>query len=541
MPLGFFSLNNLDLLTVGVFVAAICVLGFVVYFNNKKSTTNKTFFLFALITALWGLVNYFSYQFINPHILLWLFRFIMFFAVLQAFFLYRFLTVFPKENYTFSSKYKYFLIPIVILTALLTLTPYVFSDILGIPLIGKVAEVEKGPGLIIFALISVGLVVKAFHVLILKIKNNRNKTERKILITILTGLIAMFVLIIIFNFIFATVFSNPKFTPFGVLFTFPFIAFTTYAIFKQKLFSIKVVSTATFVFLLTIILFLEIIFADSLTLILFRSSVFFLVLVFGINLIRSVVKEVEQKEKLAKLNLDLNAVIKQRESLVHLVTHKVKGSFTRTKYLFAGMLDGTFGEVSPEIRRRAKQGLEFDNGGIQTVDLVLEASNLTSGSVRYDIKTIDLKDIVQKMFEEKKIPAETKGLKLELEIKNGQDSAYNILGDSNWIKEAINNLIENSIRYTKEGKIVVGLEKKDGKILFSVKDTGIGITDEDKKSLFTEGGRGQNSIKMNVDSTGYGLFSVKLIIEAHKGKVWAESEGEGKGSTFIFELPATQG
>jgi signal transduction histidine kinase len=261
---------------------------------------------------------------------------------------------------------------------------------------------------------------------------------------------------------------------------------------------------------------------------------FLVSIILGQYLIKSVKKEIEQKEKLITLNISLKDLIQQRESLVHLVTHKVKGSFTRTKYLFTAILDGSFGEISPEIRRRAQQGLEFDIGGIQTVDLVLEASNLASGTIKYDMKNIDFKDIVQKMAEEKKIPAETKGLKIESDIKDGE---YNILGDANWIKEAINNLVENSIRYTKEGKITIGLERKSEKILFSVKDTGIGITDEDKKNLFTEGGRGKDSTKMNVDSTGYGLYSVKLIIEAHKGRVWAESE-LGKGSTFFIELDA---
>ena len=262
-----------------------------------------------------------------------------------------------------------------------------------------------------------------------------------------------------------------------------------------------------------------------------------LVSVLGYLLIRGVKKEVAQREELAKLNIDLQDLLKQRESLVHLVTHKVKGSFTRTKFIFAGILDGTFGEISPEIKKVAEQGLEFDNGGIDTVDLVLNAANMQKGTVKYEMKPIDFKDLVQKIIEEKRGPAEKKGLKFETEIKDGN---YNISGDPVWLKESVGNLIENSIRYTKQGDIKIGLQDGNNKILFSVKDTGVGITEEDKKNLFTEGGRGKDSVKINVDSTGYGLYTVKLIVEAHKGRVWAESEGAGKGSQFYIELPAAQ-
>ena len=75
-------------------------------------------------------------------------------------------------------------------------------------------------------------------------------------------------------------------------------------------------------------------------------------------------------------------------------------------------------------------------------------------------------------------------------------------------------------------------------IVLSVEDTGVGISDEDKARLFTEGGRGKESVKVNVNSTGYGLFFAKQLIDAHKGTVRAESDGPGKGSRFVVELPA---
>ena len=257
----------------------------------------------------------------------------------------------------------------------------------------------------------------------------------------------------------------------------------------------------------------------------------------GYALIKSVKREVQQKEELAKLNINLQNLLKQRESLVHLVTHKIKGSFTRSKYIFAGLLDGTFGEINDEVRRRAAQGLESDDTGINTVDLILNVANMQTGTVKYDMKKIDFKEIILKTFADKKVQAEAKGLQMESIIHDDPKDIYTVLGDVFWLREAVNNLIDNSIKYTKTGKITIGLEDGNGKVKFSIKDTGVGITDEDKKLLFTEGGRGKDSVKVNVDSTGYGLYSVKLIVDAHKGKVWAESEA-GKGSTFFMELDA---
>ncbi len=240
-------------------------------------------------------------------------------------------------------------------------------------------------------------------------------------------------------------------------------------------------------------------------------------------------------KELQDANESLRNLLRQRESLVHLVTHKVKGSFTRSKYIFAEMLDGTLGEISPLLKNFAEKGLESDNQGIETVDLVLNAANLQTGTVKYDMQEMDFKKIVEEIIADKKPVAETKGLKFETDIQEGN---YSTLGDVFWLKEVVHNLVDNSIKYTKEGNMKISLSDGNGKILFTVKDTGVGITDEDKGNLFKEGGRGKDSVKINVDSTGYGLYTVKLIVEAHKGRVWADSDGAGKGSTFSVELNA---
>ncbi len=243
----------------------------------------------------------------------------------------------------------------------------------------------------------------------------------------------------------------------------------------------------------------------------------------------------KQNLELARLYKEIDSLSKQRESLMHLINHKVKSSFTHSKYIFAGLLDGTFGEINEEVKKRAEQGLEANDTGIKTIDMVLNAANMQKGVVKYDMKLFDFKDMVKNILAEKQAEARKKNLVMEDNLKEG---VFSVLGDIFWLKEAVRNLIENSIRYTKEGKIIADLRKtKEEKILLAIKDTGMGMAPEDKNILFTEGGRSKDSVKINVDSTGYGLYSVKLIVDAHKGKVWGESEGQGKGSTFFIELP----
>ncbi|OHB16578.1 MAG: hypothetical protein A2544_01020 [Candidatus Zambryskibacteria bacterium RIFOXYD2_FULL_43_10] len=98
-------------------------------------------------------------------------------------------------------------------------------------------------------------------------------------------------------------------------------------------------------------------------------------------------------------------------------------------------------------------------------------------------------------------------------------------------------MIDNSIRYTPKGSIKLQLTENNNKILFKIEDTGMGISDELKPKLFTKGGRDENSLKVNINSTGFGLSFVKDVVEAHHGRVWAESAGINKGSTFFMELP----
>lgn len=116
-----------------------------------------------------------------------------------------------------------------------------------------------------------------------------------------------------------------------------------------------------------------------------------------------------------------------------------------------------------------------------------------------------------------------------------------IEGDADQLAHAVQNLVDNAIKYTPKGTVAVRLERTGTMIRLAIKDSGIGISDKDREHIFTEGGRGAQSQRINADSTGYGLYIVKGIIEAHGGRVWYESEGIDKGTTFFVEVPRKRG
>lgn len=240
--------------------------------------------------------------------------------------------------------------------------------------------------------------------------------------------------------------------------------------------------------------------------------------------------------ELARLKEALEVANAQQENLLHFISHEIKGFLTEGQNAFAGIVEGDYGEAPPQLHALAQTALLKMRAGVETVMSILDASNLKKGTVSYKKEPYTFNTALEEAVRVMQPKADEKHLVLSVMVDAGK--LYNAVGDAEKIQHhVIRNLLDNAIRYTLEGSVTVKLTANGTTIRFSVKDTGVGITPEDMQHLFTEGGHGKDSIKVNVDSTGYGLFIAKQVVEAHGGKIWAESEGAGKGSEFIVELP----
>lgn len=310
----------------------------------------------------------------------------------------------------------------------------------------------------------------------------------------------------------------------------------TYAILRHQLFTTKVVATEILTFALWISLLFRTILASELQDQAFDLILFIISLVLGIFLIRSVVREVEQREFIERQEKELEKANKQQEVLLHFISHEIKGYLTKGEAAFAEIAEeGT--QVPMSIHTLASGALEEMRKGVATVMNILDASNLKRGTVTYKKEPMNFRTIVETVVEAQRAAAYEKHLGFDVDIADGQ---YDMLGDAEKLREhVIDNLIDNAIKYTPSGTVRVRLSDGNKKIRFTVQDSGVGITPEDMAVLFTEGGHGKDSIKVNVHSTGYGLFIAKEVVDAHGGRIWAESQGEGKGSSFMVELTLT--
>ena len=529
------ALANFDLLSVGVAIAGTLVLGFVIYFTDQKSGTNRIFFAFAFVTAIWGLLNYLSYRVEDLSVAFALLRFELALAVWQTFIIFRLLLIFPDRDDVLPRRYLLALVVYAGVVSVLCLTPFVFERITTVTATGYIKDIAVGPAIALFGVTSIGFVLAGWIVCARKTFRLRG-AQRAQTGFFLLGAIAMFLPIIILNFIFPAFLRDSRFVPYGAVSIFPFVLFTSYAILRFHLFNIKVITTSILVFVLSIVSFGQILFSGTLPAMLFQASVFMLVLVFGINLIRNVIREVEQREKIQKLAKELEETNKRQETLIHFIGHEVKGFLTKAEGAFASLTDGDFGQLPEELKPFVERSFAETRQGVGSVEDILKASNIKKGTVAYAKEPFDLKALVTEAVEKAKMAAAQKGLALTLVA---DDASYQMTGDRAQINDhVLRNLIDNAINYTPSGSIVVSLAHENGKVVFAVKDSGIGITDEDKQRLFTEGGHGKDSQTINVHSTGYGLYIAKQITEAMGGTIRAESEGAGRGSTFIAEFPA---
>lgn len=527
--LTFGSILNLDLLSVGFTVAGMLVLGFLAHFNNRENVTTRMFLLFACVTAAWSIANYIQYSLHNPTASLWALRSIVFIATWHAYSFLLLCFAFPHSKVEIPRWIsRHFLIGAVA-TSLLTLTPFVFEKATELSADGAVTAAAPGPGIVIFLLFISACIASALF-FIARTGYRSSGTERQQITIMGVGMLVTFVSIDIFNVGFPLLLDNTRFLPLSAVNILPFMIATAYAVSRHGLFQIKVLAAGVLVFALALISFAEIIFAQDLSHMLFRLAMFTLILVAGISLVRTVVQEVEERELIQKLS-------DEKSEFMTFASHEIRNPITAIRGYASLIYDGTTGETNQETRLAAQKILVRGNDVLMMIAEFLSKSKAELGKISFSVGTFDIVATTVALVEDFKPHAQIRKLTLESKIDHPQRILIN--ADEQKLREVLGNLIDNSLKYTKEGGVTVTVERHGVSVRILVSDTGVGIPAAVLPELFKKFSRA-DAQKVNLLGTGVGLYLGKQFIEGMGGRIWAESDGEGKGSRFIIEFPVSQ-
>jgi signal transduction histidine kinase len=531
---------ELDLVNIFVLIIALvnAIYGLLVYSRNRGHLTNLLFFFLVISLVLWQIAIVLYRNSFNHDSSLLLVRFLYFSAPLVPFVLLLFSFVFSDKNPALNFWQK-FILPIpVVIVSLVALTP-------GL-LIKDVIFVGGRENIIVFNelfYLYFGLHLSVYFIwsfinFILSYRKSVGVFKLQLSFIILGTLVASTIALIT-NYIFP-MFGNFELQWVGQAGITLMIIPISYSILKYHLFNIKVISTEIFVFLLCFFILIRTVISETATDQMANGALFLASTFVGLLLIKAVINEVKTRERLEKLTKDLavaNEKLKELDELktefLSLASHQFRSPLTAIKGYSSLILEGSYGQVGPAVREAISNIFESSNNLAEVVQDFLDVSRIEQGRMNYDFEKIDLKEISHGIISELKPNISKAGLSINL---NAPEENYFVSADKGKIKQVLINLIDNAQKYTKDGSINVKLIKNNGVVTTEVLDTGIGISKEDLPKLFGKFMRSKNANKVNVKGTGLGLYIVKKIIEDHKGKIWVESAGLGKGSKFSFQL-----
>lgn len=528
-------------------------LAFLVYKNNPKEKLNRTFVLMVVSMSFW--VNFAflarSVEEGDSALALLFLKIAWFFTPIFSFLIY-FLVIYLLNK---GSEYK-ILSRIILFLGLISafvtgLTNLVVS---GTASFGGNLKIVYGSYMFPFLAIACFFIFATLYVLFKQYLKSSLQEKRKMQY-FLIGIFIFYIANLIFNITLPLFFGIVRLYWLGDYSTIFILAFTAYAIVKRELFDIKVFLTQALVVIIAILLLWQALIAlpDWFD---FSWKMLLVVLfsIFGRSLVKSVLIEIKHREQIERMAKDLERAYKvekrANEELEKL--DKYKNDFlTQTQHdlrsplaVLMGytdlLLGGSYGKIPKKAAEVIVKMQDVVQAKIRDVNNFLDVEQFKMGkgviSLKPNIELLPmLEDIVTTL--DSKALSKDIYLKLQRPEKNIFISA-----DTEKLKAALFNVVDNAIKYTERGGVTVSAAKNsESTVLIEIEDTGIGIPQDKIKNIFEERFKRTEKAKKTASGSGVGLALSSQIIKMHKGNIWCESAGEGKGSAFYIELPAGGG
>ena len=250
--------------------------------------------------------------------------------------------------------------------------------------------------------------------------------------------------------------------------------------------------------------------------------------------------QVHGADELAQLALRFNRMAEKldqvesmRRRLIADVSHELRTPLTAIKGSMEGLMDGVLPATDETYQQIHSEADRLN----RLVDDLQELSRVEARAYELESQPVDVSSLVRSVTKRLTPQAETKGVSLSLEIA---PDLPRVLADEDRAVQVLTNLTGNALQYTPEGGGVTITAKRinNDEVQIAVRDTGIGIPPEHLAHIFDRFYRADKSRSRQAGGgSGIGLTIARALVEAHRGRIWAESTGEGRGSTFTFTLP----
>lgn len=231
-------------------------------------------------------------------------------------------------------------------------------------------------------------------------------------------------------------------------------------------------------------------------------------------------------------NKKLSEITEMKNELMANVTHELRTPLNGIMGLTSLVLEGADGEINEEQKRHLEMIHSAGESLLEIVNNILSLIKIDSGKGVAEIRRLDLVKIVGEIANLFEGIFENASNHFQFQIPRD----LTVYGNEDQVRTILMNLMGNAAKFTKNGQIEIFAQRSGDMAKICVKDTGIGIVDEDQIKIFEEFRQGDGSITRSHGGTGLGLAITKKIVEMHGGRIWVDSI-HGKGSEFYFTLP----
>lgn len=241
----------------------------------------------------------------------------------------------------------------------------------------------------------------------------------------------------------------------------------------------------------------------------------------------------KQEDELTFANEQLRELDKVKSDFIRTAAHQLRTPLTPIVWTLKELKNAAKTE---EEKQQIENVLGRAKDVVGLVNSMLNVSRIEAGGFLPDKQPADIKKVINDVFKNFESMARKKNLIYNIQLPKKKIPAIKL--DQELIQMAIGNLIQNAINYTPErGSVTVSVELKDNTALIRVRDTGIGITPEERGKIFSKLYRGRRSLRLQPDGMGLGLYVAQQIVAAQNGELVLEESEGGKGSTFRITLP----